>query len=62
LIDHEASSGYMPLTIAEVYRINRIRIAREFHIDPRIVDDWDSQTYYDAMEVIAAEIQLGKLR
>lgn len=45
----------------EVYRINRIRLAEHFHIDPRLVDEWDTQTYYDALEVRAADEVQGKL-
>lgn len=49
------------LTVVEVYRINRIRLAEHFHIDPRIIDDWDTMTYYDALEVRAADLVQEKL-
>jgi hypothetical protein len=62
LIDYEASSGFMRLSHTEVYRVNRIRLAKEFHIDPRVIDEWDAQTYYDALEVTAADNELAKLR
>jgi len=62
LIEHEASNGFIPLSPREVYRVNRIRIAKEFHIDPRLVDKWDTQTYYDAIEVTAADNELAKLK
>lgn len=45
----------MPLSVTDVYRANRIRLAKEFQIDPRIIDEWDMQTYYDALEVTAAD-------
>ena len=45
----------------EVYRVNRIRLGEHFHIDPRIIDEWDIGTYYDALEVRAADEVLAKL-
>jgi hypothetical protein len=62
LIEHEASNGYIPLTPSEVYRVNRIRLANQFKIDPPLVDKWDTQTYYDALEVIAGDNELAKLK
>jgi hypothetical protein len=62
LIEHEASNGYIPLTASEVYRVNRIRIAKEFHIDPPLIDKWDTQTYYDALQVTSADNELAKLK
>ena len=50
-----------PLTVREVYRANRIRLAQAFHISPLDVDAWDMGTYYDALEVMAADDILQKL-
>ena len=50
-----ATTFKAPLTYLEVYRTNRIRLAKYFQIDPRIIDEWDAQTYYDALEVRAAD-------
>jgi hypothetical protein len=52
----------MPLTPREVYRVNRIRLADQFKIDPPLIDKWDAQTYYDALEVIGAGNELNKLK
>ncbi|MGJ3241162.1 MAG: hypothetical protein ACFE0Q_20800 [Anaerolineae bacterium] len=50
-----------PLTAREVYRINRIRLAEHFHISPKEVDAWDIGTYYDALDVRAADEVLNQL-
>lgn len=44
-----------------MYRVSRIRLAKYFQISPTVVDTWDSQTYYDCLDVIGADEVIAKL-
>lgn len=56
------SGGQVVLTSSEVYRVNRQRLAREYGLSPREIDEWPALDYYDALAVMAADNELTKLR
>lgn len=53
--------GQTEMTALDVYRINRIKIAKYFGITPGAVDDMSEQDYLDTLEVMWAEDMLKTL-
>lgn len=52
----------MTLEPDDVYRINRVRVAKYYHVLPEQVDAMPEQDYLDTLEVMWADQEIEKAR